>query len=318
MDELIRVWGRISGSADKLRFNHRLLRFLGSNLYEEYQPFPEKAQFWDRLYLWLDQIPADTDRESDQQALFNFVPWLLFVGEAEMISMYRAAFTGPVCQWLIEVAKVKLNSVNLTNEIALARQDTWFGSLAGFDINTFCRVNHIFGQSFRPEFRFVTKFCSVPKLRKWLRAEGYKRIVVVEDMIGSGEQLEQAIESLIALKTFKILIVPLFIAPDGWRVAQEIEAKYKHIRFSPLFVLPDPCLVYRDQASNTSDELRNLSELITRRDAGRFGYAGGPSGGTYGTLVLSNLNCPDNVPPLVWQRTALRPNPLFPRASREG
>jgi hypothetical protein len=313
MDNMLRGWGRVPGNQDKLVFNKRLLHFLGEWLYSEYQPFPEKAHFWDRLYLWLNQVPKDSDQTQDQQSLFNFIPWLLFAAESDLISMYRAAFMGPICRWLIEQEKILIDKPDIGARLHDARIATWFGSVAGMDINTFCRVNEIFGQSYRPEFRFVSEFCNMKNLSKWLMRSNYKRIVVVEDMIGTGEQLQEAIPSLSKLSTFQILIVPLLLAPEGWDVAKGITKKYKHIQCEPLFILPEPCLLRRVAVGGESDEFASLREIVVRRFGGDFGF-----GGDYGTLALSYLNCPDNVPSLIHHRTTHWPYSLFPRATREG
>ncbi|WP_417375552.1 hypothetical protein [Gimesia maris] len=310
-DELIRSWIFSSGNKDQIDFNESLLRFLGEWHYFEYQPFPEKGNFWERLGSWLKEIPDCDTKTEDQQALFNAVPRLLFAAEGDLISMYRAAYEGPILRWLLDTENLSLDESDLQTKIANAKHETWFGSLAGMDINTFCRVNEIYGQSFRPEFRFVTKFCSTKKLSNWLKVKKYSKIVVVEDMIGTGDQLKEAISSLTRLKEFQILLVPLFIAPAGWTVAKKL-MKYKrnkHIKCTPMVILPDACLIQDTPHPQEGDEITELREVIQRHDYGRLGW-----GNKYGTLMLSYLNCPDNVPPII--HTSYK-NSLFPRAYRE-
>lgn len=60
-------------------------------------------------------------------------------------------------------------------------------------------MNGIFGQSYRPEFRFINEFCDADKLRTWLDSEGLERIVVVEDMVGTGQQFLETIAVLTQL-----------------------------------------------------------------------------------------------------------------------
>lgn len=316
MDDLIRSWTSQSRHDRRIDQNALLLQFLGTWLYSQYQPFPEKPPFWDRLFAWLDHIPNDNaTRDRDQQALFNFVPWLLFVGEEDLIAAYRAAYTGPICRWLIDSASIGITHPDLNDKISEARRSTWFGSLAGMDINTFCRVNGIFGQSYRPEFRFVSEFCKITPLKKWLKQKCYRRIVIVEDIVGTGEQFKETVDALIKLKPMPILFVPLFIAPDGLeRVQNLIEGpQCRHIQCQPLFVLPHECLVRRDQSPQDSKEINEFRSVNQRVNAGHLGF-----GSDYGTLVLTHANCPDNIPPIIHERTDMRPVPLFPRASREG
>ena len=88
-------WARASGKTQEFSATLDLLRLLASELYSEYQPFPESPPFLDRLRRWLNNVPDGDDRKH----LFEFVPWLLFIGRREMEAMYRAAFTGPISRW---------------------------------------------------------------------------------------------------------------------------------------------------------------------------------------------------------------------------
>src|SRR4051812_46650967 len=110
MDQLIRKWKDVSRHDERIDKNANLLSFLGTWLYSQYHPFPEKPPFWDRLFLWLDHIQGSPKkRESDQQALFNFIPWLLFAGEEDLIATYRAAYTGPICRWMLQQEAIAIN-----------------------------------------------------------------------------------------------------------------------------------------------------------------------------------------------------------------
>ena len=311
VDELVREWAQSSGEIDKIRRNQSLLRFLGEWLFCEYQPYPEKADFWERLYTWLDQVPAGPRRASHQQAMFNFVIHLLFAGERDLTSMYRAAYDGPIRRWLIDQANLNLETPNFDIEFENARRNTWFGSLAGMDINTFCRVNRIFGQSYRPEFRFINEFCDANKLRKWLDDKGYERIVVVEDMVGTGCQFLETIEVLTKLGK-ETLFVPLFIPPKGEKLIRRFlnKPKNSHVKFHPIQILPLDCVIQKNPQLTDSEDVIAFRDVINIYGKGIFGF-----GQDYGTLALSYLNCPDNVPKIIWSPSE---SALFPRASREG
>lgn len=306
-DELIRLWIYASGDTSTIVSNEILLRFLGEWSFSEYQPYPEKAGFWERLGPWLENLTL-TD---EQQSLFNSLTRLLFAGEADLISMYRAAYEGPVRRWLIDQENLDLTSDDFDQLFKQAKHMTWFGSLAGMDINTFCRVNRIYGQSFRPEFRFVSKFCKTFELSTWLKANSYERIVVVEDMVGTGEQFNQALPSLRDLNDFEILIVPLFIAPDGWSFVQSLLStpEHSHIACEPVMVLPESTIIRNVPMPDEEPVISELRSIIQRHDNSLFGH-----GDEYGTLALTYLNCPDNVPSLYHSSFD---HPIFPRASRE-
>ena len=317
MHKLINEWTRTSQHDQQIDRNAELLEFLGTWHYAHYKPFPEKPPFWTRLHAWLSQLKCGTARarRKDQQALFNFVPWLLFVAEEDLIASYRAAYVGSICRWLLRLDAIDITDPAIDSKLNNARAATWFGSLAGMDINTFCRVNGVFGQSYRPEFRFIAEFCAMTELSRWLKDHKYRRIVIVEDIVGTGEQLTETVPALEGLKDFQILFVPLFIAPEGHKLAQSLSQQpaLRHLTYEPLFVLPHECLVRRKRSVKDSAEVKAFREANRRQGKGRLGF-----GGDYGTLVLTHANCPDNVPPIVHERSTELPFPLFQRASREG
>jgi len=314
VDDLIAEWALATGPSDRLRDNENLIRFLGEWLFSEYQPYPEKADFWDRLYCWLNQICDCKTRNEDQRAMFDFIPYLLFAGQRDLTAMYRAAYDGPIRRWLIDQGELLLDDLAVARKLENLRRDTWFGSLAGMDISGFSRVNRITGQSYRPEFRFIAEFCNMNELKNWLDAEGYKRIVVVEDMVGTGEQFQDALPALAGVggeNPIQVLFVPLFIPPAGLKVVLDELSKpeHSHISCQPICVLPDSSIIYGESQSAESKDHSRFREVILRHGSGNFGY-----GSNYGTLILSYMNCPDNVPAIIHQPTDVA---LFPRATRE-
>lgn len=314
VDDLIGEWALASGKSDALRNNENLIRFLGEWLFAEYQPYPEKADFWDQLYLWLDQIEACPTRDVDQRAMFDFIPHLLFAGQRDLTAMYRAAYDGPIRRWLIDQGDLQLDDPDLQQQIGHLRTDTWFGSLAGMDISGFCRVNRIIGQSYRPEFRFIAEFCDIDALKEWLVAEGYKRIVVVEDMVGTGTQFCETLPALAGVggkEPIPVLFVPLFIPIQGIELIRTMlqEKPYRHITCTPICVLPQAAMIQRQQTLGEHDSVARFRDVIHRHGGGSFGF-----GDEYGTLVLSHMNCPDNVPGIIHSPPQVA---IFPRATRE-
>lgn len=247
--------------------------------------------------------------------MFDFVLHLLFAAERDLTSMYRAAYDGPIRRWLIDQGGLLLDNANLNAELDQLRRDTWFGSLAGMEVGGFCRVNRIFPQSYRPEFRFIAEFCKPAQIKKWLQSEGYKRIVVVEDMVGTGEQFEEALPALRGVggkeEPIQVLFVPLFIPPAGFEfVCEQLEKPgNRHITCQPMVILPESVLIRRDAHAGESEDVARFRAVILRHGDADFGF-----GDKYGTLALSYLNCPDNVPRIIHSPAATA---LFPRASRE-
>lgn len=316
--ELVAKWTAESGQSQDFFAIRELLEFLKDELYEQYQPIAEKLPFLDRLARWLQNVDGDNERK----CLFNFVPWLLFVGRDELESMFRAAVTGPIARWIIDEADLDITSSTFEDEFNETVRQTFFGSLVGMDIGSFLRINSLTGQSYRPAFRDEARIGDVKKFKR--ETVSYKRFVAVEDMVGTGTQMLEAAPFLAQLSPKSVLICPLIIAPDGvntWKIKLEPHRKYAHIKFDPLFVIPTNATLPRDFPDSHPSQLREIHRLANDTCAN---VLGGPTGSTegafgfgdFGSLVLTYLNCPDNVPPLI-HHASEHWCPLFPRNSRE-
>ncbi len=321
VDELVEGWTGESGSNQHLGAIRDLVRYLSSELYEQYQPFGGKALFWERLARWLQNL----DTKRDQQSLLEMVPWLLFVGLKEMEAMYRAAFVGPIARWLIDEAKLDITATDLPTLLQDELRMTFFGSIAGMDINGFARINGLAGQSDRPNFREHSRLGNFSKFKREFVKSGYKRIVAVEDMVGTGTQMVEAAPILAHMSPYKVLLCPVIVAPAGVdRWHQELKPNYGNFAFEPLFVIPENATIPKQRGSKSEPyELQRFREVLTKTWAqvrglkpsdqlySEFGF------GDFGALVLSFLNCPDNVPPLIHYEGD-QWHALFPRLSREG
>ena len=323
VDEMVARWTLRDGPTQHLSATRDLLRFLTDELYHEYQPFSEKPLFWERLARWLSNVKS----EVDQQRLFEFVPWLLFVGREEMATMYRAAFAGPITRWIIDEAGLDIADPGLSGHFAQELRRTWFGSLAGMDIGSFMRVNGLDEQSLRPDFRVLTFLGDPSKIRDYLTGnehnqEGYRRIVVVEDVVGTGQQMKKAIPVLQVLKDVPILLCPIIVAQEGFNVGMEIERANKHIVFREHFRVPQSATVSDVASADDEPAIASIRELITRtwpRLKNSKSYDKPFGFQNSGSLLLTYLNCPNNVPPLIHRQIDGDDGwePLFPRVVRE-
>jgi hypothetical protein len=319
--EKVYRWTRRTGTNQHLLDVLALLELLASELYVHYQPFPEKPPFLDRLASWL----ACTPRDVDQRLLFEFVPWLLFVGPREMDSMYRAAFTGPIMRWIVEQSNVSLSQPAFSQSVSDSLKRTYVGSMAGMDIGTFCRVNNIVGQTYRCDFRALAEVGSVTAFRDYLRDNNYERIIAVEDYVGTGSQMSEAVVFLRQLTSFPVLLCPIIVANAGNKLGAKIQRAESHITYSPQFITPSATYIPKTANKKAPEPqcFRKMRNLLTRL----WGIVRGtvptqplysPFGfGDVGSLVLTFLNCPDNVPPLLHHKSDSW-DPLFMRSSREG
>ncbi len=323
IDDLVGRWTEATGDTLKYGGTRDLLHFMSRELYGDYQPYPDGPNFLDRLASWLHNL---CDNTAGQQLLFEFVPWLLFIGHREMTSMYRAAYNGPITRWIIDQASLDIFDPELPRKFSSELDRTWFGSLAGMDIGSFMRTNGIDEQSLRPDFRVLSYFVSDPStLRDYLtenehRRGGYSRIVAVEDYVGTGNQMNKASTLLQQLSDFPTLICPIIAAETGVTRGKSIEMASPHISFKECFRIPPAATISSDPVHQEPEFMPDLRKLIndtwsrlttSARGDRPFGFLNS------GSLVLTYMNCPNNVPPLLHRRMA-KWEPLFPRVSREG
>ncbi len=327
LDAIVGEWVQRSGSDTSLRDIQNLLEFLGKELFGDYEPYSELPIFRERLAAWIQNVDVD----EDQQTLLRFVPWLLFFGREEMKTLYRAAFSGPIARWIIEQADLSLSKPTLQEDFKAAVSDTWFGSLAGMDLGSFMRVNGIDEQSLRPEFRVLSHLGDSARLQEYLkgsqhRENGYRRIVIVEDVVGSGRQMKDAIRIIEELENVSVLICPIIAAAKGCERGNEIARKSSgRIHFEPYFKTPIAATLSpakSDHEDPVFDLMRTLITSTWERLKLPFNYDSPFGFGDLGLLVLTHLNCPNNVPPIFHRFVS--PNethqgwtPLFPRVVRE-
>jgi hypothetical protein len=319
--ELVNSWTRQSGNNLDLHGQLDLLDLMNDELYSQYQPFAVKPDYMDSLFAWINGAASVRDKK----LMFELAAWLLFVGEAEMKTLYQASFTGIITRWVIDQERVDIAANDAGIRIKDAMTKTFFGSIAGMDMGTFCRTNGIQRQSFRPDFREHSYIGSPDSLRQYLQQLDCKRIIAVEDIVGTGQQMKEACTYLGRLSEFPTLLCPMLIAPDGVITGRRLATLYDNLTFEPLMTLPAEATV-PEAAPRGSHEppfiqkLRTLLERLweqvrggnpTQQLYGPFGLGGS------GSLLLTYLNCPDNVPPIIHHKSDSW-EPLFRRASREG
>ncbi len=297
-----------------------LILFLAEQLYSQFQPDASKPLFMERLASWLGNV----DSTEDKQRLFDFVPWLLFVGQKELESMYVSAFQGPIARWIIDDAGIDVSAESFAQNFRNAVACTFFGSIAGMDLPGFLRINVIQGQSIRPDFRQLSRVGNRADLLT--ETSAYDRVVAVEDMVATGTQMSEAVPALQWFSPKPVLFCPFIMAPQAWGLFEtdiKSQSENDHMSLSPLFVIPRNATLPAVLPFEHPEPLRRLHQMAIALDTKVRGAKNdpqyyGPFGcGDFGSLVLTYLNCPDNVPPLI-HYTSESWNPLFPRNSREG
>jgi hypothetical protein len=300
-----------------------LVQQLADELFSQYEPTTgPHPNFWQRLDRWLStELPTE-----QQKTLFKFIPYLFFVGNCELNSLYRVAFNGPVARWLIDQLGLRFDEPALEQRLRDALATTLFCPITdSMRINAFYHLNNIAGHNFRPDWHSLAEMQAQQQVLEIIANYGIQRIVLLEDFVGTGSQIRPAAEFAGALPTqIPVLLVPLIACPDGVAVGQGFERRFAHLRFSPVLTLdaasflkdvptagePDLFPLVRTVADDTYARIIDgLSEDELAKLYGPFGFRG------TGGLIILWTNCPDNTLPLIHQGSRSW-KPLFPRASR--
>lgn len=321
-----RVWAREhyypQTDTDKVDFTmvHDQIEHLARTLFDQYEPTKGAghACFGDRLAAWLDNAPDDTD----QQVLFRLVPHLLFIDQGGFDSLYQAAFNGHVARWLIDQLGLRLDDPRIGDKLHGAVKQTWFCPITdSMQIAKFYHLNNIEGVDLRPDWRTLRKFGDdAQKIVNYMRQESLLRMVLLEDFVGTGDQIENAVRFAAGLPgPVPVLVCPIVVCPGGIKSGRQLATEYPNICFDPVMELL-PKMFVTDTPSEGEPNLftlvRNVahrfSEVIpvdSSQDYGPFGYRG------TGGLVVMYSNCPNNTLPIVHHDSKTW-HALFPRSSR--
>jgi hypothetical protein len=199
-------------------------------------------------------------------------------------------------------------------------------------ISEFCHANHLGGINYRPDLRTLSKFGELGKIMSFMQnrqdAHGHivplKRIVVLEDFIGSGTQLTDAAGLINALlgQSVPVLLVPLIICPEGVRTVQRLFGGNRFFRSDPILELPQNVFINSRStpaAGTLYDKIKSIVKAsytqVVGNDAARprpyekFGIF------DTGALVVLYSNTPANTLPIV-QHSSNTWHALFPRSAR--
>jgi hypothetical protein len=292
---------------------------LARELYCEYEPTKGPSlDFWQRLERWLDNVS-----EADQKVLFRLLRHLFFIGPKELDNLYRVAYNEHVSRWLIDQIGIALDDPTLDAQLSTALQETWFCPVTdSMRINAFYHLNHITGSNFRPDWASLCELGSTARIDAYIAKNGIKRLVLLEDFVGSGSQISNAVMFAATLPSrLPVLCLPLILCPNGktnmasWQNAHTnltCDAVLNLRSLDFLTLTPDPAepAVYADArpvavtAYNAMQASGPHSQLYSA-----YGYQ------NTGGLVVLSTNCPDNTLPLIHFNVPTW-NALFPRASR--
>jgi hypothetical protein len=154
------------------------------------------------------------------------------------------------------------------------------------------------------------------------------RIVLLEDFIGSGTQLMDAVPMIqqLTAANVPILLVPLLICPEGNRLAEDLANRFKpHLVYRPLIVLEATAFVHSSPPMPPATEptlhqqirpliISTYKDVIGDNSAAPRPYT--PFGfGSTGAVIVMYSNTPANTVSAI-QHISNTWTPLFPRSAR--
>lgn len=311
LNEKLLRWDREETSGTPRDSLFTLITFLMDKLYNTYEP-SMLTPFRVKLDRWLSNL---TD-EDDQKTMLHLLGSIYYAGPKEFESLYRMAKV-VIENWCQTEASLALDHPNLENETEFEMRRTWLVPLTdSLRINSLLKVCSLEGHDERPTWRPLHRFASIDKINAYMQSEGIVRIVLLEDFVGTGSQVESTIQW--TLKSFpgvRILFCPLVICPVGDKLFRTLEAKEPDFIYIPVSVLPQSSFVNPTPLIDEPTYHATMRTLVTkyahrlRKGVEPFGYR------DTGALFVMFSNCPDNTLSLIHDES-VGWEPLFPRVWR--
>lgn len=293
------------------------------------------ASFMDRLHVWINNPGLD---EEDKRDLFRFAHQIAFFSFDDFVSLFRSAFAGPVTRWCMDKAGIQITSPDWIRTMEAERhQFTWYCPITdSLLISVFHHVNGIEGKDRKPSFRDLAEFGDGDLVRKHIAEKGYKRIVLLEDFVGTGTQSLKAVKWALRNVDVPILFCPILVASEALsrytglsdRIARkQLDAQQcSDFSWEPVFTLSSDCFIH--DVGRESDELSKRihglagkihEKLATNGQEFARGALGfwNENSPQKGANVVMFSNSPNNSLPLIWHDAEGHWKSLFPRVARQ-
>lgn len=295
--------------------------------------------YMERLATWIGNV---TD-EADQKLLLEYASYINFFSHDDFTALYRTALNREICQWVADQIGAKLEpagSGTFQQEILRHIDNkTWFCPVTdSMDINEFYKVNHLKGIAHRPGFatlqmlaestgalnpvlaQNVIQYMANPSLNPLKPSESLERLVLLEDVVGSGSQCINAVRWAVANLGKPVLFVPLILCPNGVEALRlEEQNSNGMLTVRPVIELRRNDLLGPERQGQQGWPITVEVEDLAGRCANQASLNMQPFGykNTGCSLTLFS-NTPDNTLPIVHNKPRTGGwEPLFPRIYRD-
>lgn len=295
--------------------------------------------YLERLAAWIGNV---TD-EADQKLLLEYALCISFFSHEDFAALYRTALNREIARWVAAQvgAKLEPSGGQAFHEVVHRQinQHTWFCPVTdSMDINEFYKVNHLKGVGHRPGFatlqmlaeqagtpnpdlaRNVTHYMANPSTDPSRPAPALERLVLLEDIVGSGSQCLSVVRWAVANLGKPVLFVPLILCPNGVNALKtEVQQSGGQLTVSPVIELRRGDLLGPERQGEPGWPITENMEDLATRYAGRasagmdtFGYV------NTGCSLATFSNTPDNTLPIVHHKPRGGGwEPLLPRVYRD-
>ena len=327
--ELLAKWCQgMDALSDDIQEIRSLTDFLEHILFEEYEPVGTGAQgeFAVRLAHWIGSAHDDDDR----RALYLLLGRLVFLGRDQMIAGYQTAYSRTVASWLMDVEKLPFFGGDTEARLNDVVNETAFTEITdSFGLGNFLRWNNITGQGSRFTWQqHLTSWDADAFMQDVMHsgsAMPRRNLVLLEDFVGSGNQMAAAVERACDLADVdRVLLCPIVICPQGDKCARALAQKHQKLSYSPVLPLPEGGVIAEYAVPNEHKHhapirktLLSLHALVGGtpgswpQETSAFGYR------ETGAVFCKFDNCPDNTVPVLHHRSDLGWSPLFLRIDRD-
>lgn len=324
---------------------YAVLNYLSEEEWKAYLPaeHPDhSSQYIERLAAWV----GSTKDEDEQKVLLEYALYISFFSHDDFNALYQASFEREAAQWVAQSMEASLFSADECRHYGEDVQNelynhTWFCPVSdSMNINSFYKVNNIKGIRHRPSFMTLEMlargataekmnsltnklkaFMDNPGFENKLTCKPLKRLVLLEDFVGTGSQSRAALEWALAALNCPILFIPLIIAPQGYaELEQLMNRSAGRLIIRPVVTLGKIDLIGPNSEGNTWPFALALEALVGKHYApawkkdriDRFGFE------NTGCSVVLHSNAPNNSVSLIhcisedngWHA-------LFPRVKRD-
>jgi hypothetical protein len=297
------------------------------------------SNYMERLAAWIGNVASD----DDQKLLLEYALFISFFSHDDMAALYLAAMERIVVGWVAKQAGSTLSVRSLQDFSDRVRKETmshtWFCPVTdSMDINEFCKINHLQGISHRPQFAALQFEAENPKSPNPLVAANWiqymanptteshrsrpplKRLVLLEDIVGSSTQCENAITWALRSLGVPVLFVPLVLCPNGSDKLRRLESLFSgKLTVCPVIELQRGDLLGPERNGENGWKISTALEALIDRIVPNIAPLIDPYGYLdTGCSIATFKNTPDNTIPIVHHKpTNGRWAPLFPRVFRD-